>query len=153
MTWKLISSIVHRKFFVYSVFTVHISSMLIFFLVVLQTKKLLIGMRIWNYSLLHSINHSIKLKVSSICFCQIRYFQQNRNLWLEACNFIRKCCAKLSCRKSLNYLKRATMQDPLQENFCDGVLFNEIEIKKMVGIAKKSAICFFFLCSSRKWIC
>ena len=38
------------------------------------------------------------------------------------------------------------MQDPLQENLCDGVLFNEIaEIKTMVGIAKKIyAIWYFF---------
>ena len=133
-----------RKFFVYSVFTVHIGSMLILFVVVLQTKKLLIGKQIWNYSLLHSINHSIKLKVSSICFCQIRYLQQNRNLWLEACNFIRKCFAKLCCGVSLDYLKRATVQDPLQENLCDGVLFNEIaETKKWLVLQKKRYLVFF----------
>ena len=40
---------------------------------------------------------------------------------IEACNFIRKCFAKLSRRKFLDNLERATLQDP-----CDGVLFNEI---------------------------
>ena len=133
------------QFFLYLAFTVHIGSMLILFVVVLQTKKLLIGKRIWNYSLLHSINHSIKLKVSSICFCQIRYLQENRNLWLEACNFIRKCFAKLCCRISLDYLKRTTAQDPLQENLCDEVLFNEMaEIKKWLVLQKKNAIWYFF---------
>ena len=41
-TKKLISFLLHHKFFIYSVFTLYNGSMLIFFVVVLETKKLLI---------------------------------------------------------------------------------------------------------------
>ena len=41
-----------------------------------------------------------------------RYFQQNLTYILEACDFVRKCFAKISRRKFLDNLKRATAQDP-----------------------------------------
>ena len=57
----------------------------------------------------------LKLKVRSIFFVKHDIF-----------NKVKTCFAKVSRRKSLNNLKRATLQDPLQENLCDGVIFNEI---------------------------
>ena len=55
------------------------------------------------------------MKVSSIYFCQTRYFQQSRNR-LEACDFVRKCFVKISRRKFLDNLKRATAQDPCRKS-------------------------------------
>ena len=65
------------------------------------------------------------MKVSSIYFCQTRYFQQSRNR-LEACDFVRKCFVKISRRKFLDNLKRAAAQDPFRKSSVMESFFNEI---------------------------
>ena len=45
---------------------------------------------------------------------------------LLACNFVRNCFAKISCRKFPNNLKSAIVQSTSKKNSYDGVHFNEI---------------------------
>ena len=48
---------------------------------------------------------------------------------------------KVILQKISQLFRKSYLHDPLQENLCDGVLFNEIaEIKKMVGIPKNKTL-------------
>ena len=68
----------------------------------------------YKYSFLHSINsrHVISNKVASYR--------------LEACDFVRKCFAKISRRKFSDNLKRVTVKNPYGKASVLEFLFNEI---------------------------
>ena len=68
----------------------------------------------YKYSFLHSINslHVISNKVATYR--------------LEACDFVRKCFAKISRRKFSDNLKRVTLKNPYGKTSVLEFLFNEI---------------------------
>ena len=70
----------------------------------------------YNYSLLHSINHLQSWKLVLYIFAKHVIFNKVKTYRLEACDFVTRCFAKISGRKFLDNLKRATAQDPYRKS-------------------------------------
>ena len=72
--------------------------------------------REYNYSLLHTLNHLESWKLVLYIFVKHVIFNKVVTYRLEACDFVRKCFAKISRREFLDNSKKATAQDPCRKS-------------------------------------
>ena len=82
----------------------------------------------------------MELKANSIHF--VKYIISNKvaTYRLEACDFVRKCFAKISRRKFPDNLKRVTMKNPCAKTSVLESVFNEIAgiNSRLASLMKKS---------------
>ena len=80
------------------------------------------------------------MKASSIYFVKYVIFNKVTTYRLEACDFVRKCFAKISRRKFPDNLKRVTMKNPYAKTSVLESIFNEIAgiNSRLASLMKKS---------------
>ena len=87
----------------------------------------------------HRHRHSNR-NTFSIHFCQTRFSNKVATYRLEACDFFRKCFAKISRRKFSDNLKRVIVKNLYEKTSVLDSLFNEIDgiNSRLASLVKKS---------------